>query len=179
MDNEIAINLLLNLKTILIYLILILFLIDLAKADSYNKIARVLKILLFPLLIIFSVHYKKINIGLLFVALFINGVTVYLTTPFDIATIVNLAVFETAIILIGILKFIVIAGVVLSWIYAFGANFFNSFTSLIQELYESTVSIFRNVIPPAGGFDLSPLVAFFVFQLAERMLYVLMGQYFS
>ena len=179
MDNEITINLLLNLKTILIYLILILFLIDLAKADSYNKIARVLKILLFPVLIIFNIYYKKINVGLLFAALLINGVTFYLIAPFDIATIINLAVFETAMILIGILKFIVIAGVVLSWIYAFGANFFNSFTSLIQELYESTVSIFRNVIPPAGGFDLSPLVAFFVFQLAERMLYVLMGQYFS
>jgi len=179
MDNEITINLLLNLKTILIYLILILFLIDLAKADSYNKIARVLKILLFPVLIIFNNYYKKINVGLLFAALLINGVTFYLIAPFDIATIINLAVFETAMILIGILKFIVIAGVVLSWIYAFGANFFNSLTSLIQELYENTVSIFRNVIPPAGGFDLSPLIAFFVFQLAERMLNVLMGQYFS
>ena len=179
MDNEITINLLLNLKTILIYLILILFLIDLAKADSYNKIARVLKILLFPVLIIFNIYYKKINVGLLFAALLINGVTFYLIAPFDIATIINLAVFETAMILIGILKFIVIAGVVLSWIYAFGANFFNSLTSLIQELYENTVSIFRNVIPPAGGFDLSPLVAFFVFQLAERVLYLLMGQYFN
>ena len=179
MDNEITINLLLNLKTILIYLILILFLIDLAKADSYNKIARVLKILLFPVLIIFNIYYKKINVGLLFAALLINGVTFYLIAPFDIATIINLAVFETAMILIGILKLIVIAGVVLSWIYAFGANFFNSLTSLIQELYENTVSIFRNVIPPAGGFDLSPLIAFFVFQLAERMLNVLMGQYFS
>ena len=176
MPNEITIDLLLNLKTILIYLILILFLIDLAKADSYNKIARVLKILLFPLLIIFSVHYKKINIGLLFVALFINGVTVYLTTPFDIARIVNEAIFETATILIGILQFIVIAGVVLSWIYAFGVNFFNSLTSLIQELYENTVSIFRNVIPPEGGFDLSPLVALFVFQLAGIILDRLMGQ---
>ena len=179
MDNEITINLLLNLKTILIYLILILFLIDLAKADSYNKIARVLKILLFPVLIIFNIYYKKINVGLLFAALLINGVTFYLIAPFDIATIINLAVFETAMILIWILKFIVIAGVVLSWIYAFGANFFNSLTSLIQELYENTVSIFRNIIPPAGGFDLSPLIAFFVFQLAERMLNVLMGQYFS
>tara|TARA_X000000368_G_scaffold404986_1_gene381659 strand:+ start:3367 stop:3906 length:540 start_codon:yes stop_codon:yes gene_type:complete len=179
MTNEITINLLLNLKTILIYLVLVLFLIDLAKADSYNKIARVLKILLFPLLIVFNVHYKKINIGLLLAALLINGVAFYLITPFDIATIVNLAIFETAMILIGILKFIVIAGVVLSWIYAFGANFFNSLTSLIQELYENTVSIFRNVIPPAGGFDLSPLVAFFVFQLAERVLYLLMGQYFN
>ena len=43
MTNEIIIDLLLNLKTILIYLVLILFLIDLAKADSYNKIARAIK----------------------------------------------------------------------------------------------------------------------------------------
>ena len=174
-----TVDLLLNLKTILIYLILVLFLIDLAKADSYNKIARIIKILLFPLLIVFNIYYKKINVGVLFAALLINGVTFYLISPFDMTTIVNLAIFETAMILIGILKFIVIAGVVLSWVYAFGANFFNSLTSLIQELYESTVSIFRNVIPPAGGFDLSPLIAFFVFQLAERMLFVIMGQYFS
>jgi YGGT family. len=65
---------------------------------------------------------------------------------------------------------------VLSWIYALGVNFFNSLTSLIQELYENTVSIFRNVIPPEGGFDLSPLVALFVFQLAGIILDRLMGQ---
>ena len=103
MENEISLGLLLNLKTILIYLILILFLIDLAKADSYNKIARIMKILLFPLLIIFNIHYKKINVGLLFAALLVNGITFSLITPFDIVTVVNLAIFETSIILIGIL----------------------------------------------------------------------------
>ena len=178
MPTEIALGLV-TVKTILVYLILILFLIDLAKADTYNKIARIIKIILFPLLIIFNVHYRRVNVGLLFSALLINGIAFSLITPFDITTIVNLAIFETTMIFIGILKFIVIAGVILSWIYAFGANFYNSLTSLIQELYENTVSIFRNVIPPAGGFDLSPLIAFFVFQLAERMLYVFMGQYFS
>ena len=178
MPAEIALGLV-TAKTILVYLILVLFLIDLAKADNYNKIARIIKILLFPLLIIFNVHYKKVNVGLLFSALLMNGIAFYLITPFDITTIVNLAIFETTMILIGILKFIVIAGVILSWIYVFGANFYNSLTSLIQELYENTVSIFRNIIPPAGGFDLSPLIAFFVFQLAERMLFVFMGQYFS
>tara|TARA_B100001778_G_scaffold69408_1_gene54990 strand:- start:74 stop:610 length:537 start_codon:yes stop_codon:yes gene_type:complete len=178
MSTEIALGLV-TLKTILVYLILILFLIDLAKADNYNKIARIIKIILFPLLIIFNIHYRRVNVGLLFSALLINGIAFSLITPFDITTIVNLAIFETTMIFIGILKFIVIAGVILSWIYAFGANFYNSLTSLVQELYENTVSIFRNVIPPAGGFDLSPLIAFFVFQLAERMLYVFMGQYFS
>ena len=67
--------LLLNIKTIVVYLILLLFLIDLAKADSYNKIARILKIILYPILLIMNIYYKKFNIGLLFAALLINGVT--------------------------------------------------------------------------------------------------------
>ena len=64
--------LLLNIKTIVVYLILLLFLIDLAKADSYNKIARILKIILYPILLIMNIYYKKFNIGLLFAALLIN-----------------------------------------------------------------------------------------------------------
>ena len=64
MDSTVMFEMLLTVKTIVVYLILVLFLIDLARADSYNKIARIIKILLFPLLLIFNVHYKKINIGL-------------------------------------------------------------------------------------------------------------------
>ena len=170
--------LLLNIKTIVGYLILLLFLIDLAKADSYNKIARILKIILYPILLIMNIYYKKFNIGLLFAALLINGVTFYFILPgLSLGTIINFTFFETARALIGILKFVIIAGVILSWLYSFGASFYNSFTTLLQELYESTVSIFRNVIPPTGGFDLSPLVAFFVLQLTERILTILMFDY--
>ena len=61
MDSTVMFGMLLTIKEIVVYLILVLFLIDLAKADSYNKIARILKILLFPLLLIFNVHYKKIS----------------------------------------------------------------------------------------------------------------------
>ncbi len=145
--------LLLNIKTIVVYLILLLFLIDLAKADSYNKIARILKIILYPILLIMNIYYKKFNIGLLFAALLINGVTFYFILPgLSLGTIINFTFFD-------------------------GASFYNSFTTLLQELYESTVSIFRNVIPPTGGFDLSPLVAFFVLQLTERILTILMFDY--
>ena len=179
-DSGILFGMLGTLKTIIVYLILLLFLIDLSRADSYNKIARIIKILLFPLLLVFNIHYKKINVGLLFAAILINFITLYLYLPnLDLGTIVNVAFFQTAQTLIGILKFIVIAGVILSWLYAFGANFYNSATSLLQEVYETTVSIFRNIIPPTAGFDLSPLIAFFVFQLAERVLEILMFEYFA
>ena len=178
MDSTVMFGMLLTIKTIVVYLILVLFLIDLAKADSYNKIARIIKILLFPLLLLFNVHYKKINIGLLFAALLINFISFYILLPgYDLGTLVNFSIFQTAKMLIGLLKFVVIIGVVLSWLYAFCANFYNSATSLIQEVYETTVSIFRNIIPPTAGFDLSPLIAFFVFQLAERILEILMFEY--
>ena len=114
----------------------------------------------------------------MFAALLINFISFYVLLPgYDLGTVLNFSIFQTAKMLIGLLKFVVIIGVVLSWFYAFGANFYNSATSLIQEVYETTVSIFRNIIPPTAGFDLSPLIAFFVFQLAERILEILMFEY--
>ena len=59
-DPAVIFDMLVVVKTIAVYLILILFLIDLSRADSYNKIARIIKILLFPLLLIFNVYYKKL-----------------------------------------------------------------------------------------------------------------------
>ena len=113
-DSTVIFGMLLTIKEIVVYLILVLFLIDLAKADSFNKIARIMKILLFPLLLIFNVHYKKINIGLLFAALLINFISFYVLLPgYDFATVLNFSIFQTAKMLIGLLKFVVILGVIL------------------------------------------------------------------
>jgi uncharacterized protein YggT (Ycf19 family) len=183
---------------IFIYLTLILFLSELARADSYNKISRVIKILLYPFLLIFNIHYKKINIGLLILASLLAFILYYISFPsIGFAAQANLAIFKVSMVLLGILKFVIIAGVIISWLFAFGLNsnnsitsvlrkffpgwiydfcinFTTSFTSLIQQLYEVTVSVFRNIIPPAGGFDLSPLIAIFAFQFAERLLSILL-----
>ena len=98
-------DMLMVIKTIVVYLILVLFLIDLSRADSYNKIARIIKILLFPLLLIFNVHYKKINIGLLFSAFLINFISFYILLPgYDLGTIFNFSLFQTTKTLIGLLK---------------------------------------------------------------------------
>ena len=160
---------------IVIYLILVLFLVDLTKSDSYNKVARVIKIILYPILLIFNIYYKKINVGLLIAAVVIYYIYAFLMLPdLGFLGLLNLAIFKISMSLIGILKFVIIAGVILSWVYMFGMYINNSFTVLIQQLYESTVSVFRNIIPPSAGFDLSPLIAFFVLQLSERALNVLL-----
>ena len=171
LETPTFVDLLLNIKTIVIYLILLLFMIDLAKADSYNKVARVLKIILYPILLIMNIHYKKFNVGLLFSALLIEFLVEYFSTPgASVSFVASLAFYEITLALIVVLKVVIISGVVLSWLYMFGVSFYNSFTSILQEVYESTVSVFRNIIPPTGGFDLSPLVAIFILQLSQRVL---------
>ena len=116
MDSTVIFGMLLTIKEIVVYLILVLFLIDLARADSYNKIARIVKILLFPLLLIFNIHYKKINIGLLFAALLINFISFYVLLPgYDLGTLLNFSIFQTAKMMIGLLKFVVIIGVLCFW----------------------------------------------------------------
>ena len=88
----------------------------------------------------------------------------------SVGLVASVAFYEIALALILVLKVVIISGVVLSWLYMFGVSFYNSFTSILQEVYESTVSVFRNIIPPTGGFDLSPLVAIFILQLSQRVL---------
>ena len=172
LETPTFVALLLNIKTIVIYLILLLFMIDLAKADSYNKVARILKIILYPILLIMNIHYKKFNVGLLFSALLIEFLVQYFIylPGGSVGLVASLAFYEIALALILVLKVVIISGVVLSWLYMFGGSFYNSFTSILQEVYESTVSVFRNIIPPTGGFDLSPLVAIFILQLSQRVL---------
>ena len=98
---------------IFIYLILILFLSELARADSYNKISRVIKILLYPFLLIFNIHYKKINIGLLILASLLAFIFYYISFPsIGFAAQANLAIFKVSMALLGILKFVIIAGVI-------------------------------------------------------------------
>ena len=112
---------------IFIYLILILFLSELARADSYNKISRIIKILLYPFLIVFNINYKKINIGLLILASLLAFIFYYISfRSIGFAAQANLAIFKVSMALLGILKFVIIAGVIISWIYAFGINFSNS-----------------------------------------------------
>ena len=161
---------------IFIYLILILFLIDLTKSDRYNKIARVIKMILLPILLVFDrMYFKNINVGLLLAAVLMYwGYAFYMIPDLGLLGTLNLAVFKACMTLIGIMKFIIIGGVILSWVYMFGMYLSNSFTSLLQQLYEATVSVFRNIIPPTAGFDLSPLIAFFALQLSERALSVLL-----
>jgi YggT family protein len=66
-----------------------------------------------------------------------------------------------------IYKWVVIAAVIVSWLTAFNViNQYNNFVrGLLRFLYALTEPVFRpirKIIPPIGGFDLSPIVVFVI-----------------
>jgi YggT family protein len=64
-------------------------------------------------------------------------------------------------------KWIVLAAVIVSWLTAFNViNQYNNFVrTLLRFLIAVTEPVFRlirKVIPPMGGFDLSPIIVFVI-----------------
>ena len=73
---------------------------------------------------------------------------------------------------LDIYKWVVIAAVIVSWLTAFNViNSHNNFVrSLLRALYALTEPVFRpirKILPPMGGFDLSPLIVFVIIMFLQ------------
>ncbi|WP_223477542.1 YggT family protein [Oricola indica] len=87
----------------------------------------------------------------------------------------GLTIIQTLLFAIGIYKWIVIAMVIFSWLYAFNVvNNSNRFVAMIGEfLYKATEPLLRpirNIIPDLGGIDISPIVLFVAIFFIERII---------
>lgn len=87
--------------------------------------------------------------------------------------------FESLIInIIDLYIFIVIVGVVMSWLVAFDViNLRNRFVRAVYDalnaLIEPTLRPIRRILPPMGGLDLSPIVLFFLLQALKILIFKL------
>ncbi len=81
----------------------------------------------------------------------------------------------TFIQLVDIYIWLMIVGIAMSWLIAFGV--LNSDNRVIREIYsflnritEPVLAPIRKVIPPIGGIDISPIVILIGFQFVKQML---------
>ena len=80
----------------------------------------------------------------------------------------NFLLFQVIDIVFNILQFIIIVRVVLSWI---SHNPSNQFIRIIYQVSEPILKPIRETLPITGmGFDLSPIVAFFLLGLLKKIL---------
>ncbi|MBP0483211.1 YggT family protein [Sagittula salina] len=85
------------------------------------------------------------------------------------------SLFQILLLIIGIVKFIIIAHVIMSWLINF--NILNLRQPLVSSIWdglnrllEPVYSKIRSVLPPMGGLDLAPLLAFLAVLAIEIVL---------
>ena len=80
----------------------------------------------------------------------------------------NFLLFQVIDMVFNILQIIIIVRVVLSWI---SHNPSNQFIRIIYQVSEPILKPIREILPLTGmGFDLSPIVAFFLLGLLKKIL---------
>lgn len=63
--------------------------------------------------------------------------------------------------------------VLLSWFP--NVNWYDPPFSVLSQLTDPYLNLFRSLIPPLGGIDFSPIIAFFVLQIGSQFLLGLVG----
>lgn len=68
---------------------------------------------------------------------------------------------------------LMIVRVLLSWFP--NINWYDPPFSILSQLTDPYLNLFRSLIPPLGGIDFSPIIAFFVLQIGAQFLIALLG----
>lgn len=87
-----------------------------------------------------------------------------------------LALFEIADFLLRILGWVIIAQVILSWLFAFnvlntGSGAVRSFTLALDKLTAPLYRPIRAILPDFGGIDFSPLVLLLLIKIVQMLLH--------
>jgi YggT family protein len=86
-----------------------------------------------------------------------------------------LALIDILQLLLWVLSWIVIAQVVISWLYAFrvinpGSGFMRALTEALDKITAPLYRPIRKILPDFGGIDFSPLVLLLAIAIVSRLL---------
>ena len=160
-----------------LYLLLLLlrFWLPILRADFRNPIAQGILRITSPLVVpvrrivppigrldtstIMVAYILEFLLVLLLLA--IRGLTV------DTVPIAITAVLELAILSLNLFFFVILLKIILSWV---APQNYNPMTVLLHTMAEPVLRPFRRIIPPIGGFDISPIFAIIMLKAAEIIL---------
>ncbi len=161
-----------------LYLVVLMLrlLLEAVQADYYNPVVQLLVKLTDPLvkpLMRILPPIGRVNLAgivVLYVIqliglVIISAISGYPPDPLVLSLLAAMKLVRLVLVLYLIL---IIIGVILSWV---GQNFRHPIVPLVFQLTDPVLAPIRRVLPPLGGFDLSPLVAI----IGIQFLIILLG----
>lgn len=75
---------------------------------------------------------------------------------------------NTLVTFVNLYTLILTVRILLSWFP--NINWYDPPFSILSQLSDPYLNLFRSIIPPLGGIDFSPIIAFFVLQIVSGLL---------
>lgn len=156
--------------------VLLRLMLQWVRADFYNPVCQFLVRITNPLIVPLRrviPSIGRLDTASVVLLLLLEFFSVWVASrissnPLDLQQIVVFSLFKLFATLLMIWFFLIIAGVILSWV---GARMQHPVVPLVYQLTEPVLAPIRKVIPPIAGIDLSPLFAL----IAIRFLLLLIG----
>ena len=155
--------------------ILITFFFRLLKVDYYNPIVQGmlrlvdivtsrLRLLIKP---IFSIDLASLLMVILFQALCFYVIGLSGNASFTLVTMFSWSLFSVLLLGIRIAFWALILGIVISWVAPMSTH---PAVRLLQQMSDQICKPFRRFLPPMGGLDFSPILAWLILQFLSRAL---------
>jgi YggT family protein len=175
---EIVITVLLIASTFYMTVVLLRFLLQLARADFYNPITQfVVKATNAPLRPLRKIipGWGGIDGASLVLAILIQGITFFLILvalnggipAINPLTLLTWSVLNILDLIVKIYFWSVIAVVVVSWI---APTSHHPAIQLVAQITEPVMRPVRNIMPSMGGLDLSPIIVFLILNVISVMI---------
>ena len=172
--TEIARLLINTLGGLFLTAIVLRFLLQLARADFYNPISQALVRITNPVVkplrrIIpgfFGIDFASLVLAILLKLLMIIALFVVQTggTNINIALVILVAVLSVFVTIFNIYFLAMIATIIMSWV---AQGSYHPAVVLIHQIAEPVMAPFRRLLPPMGGIDFSPMIAFLALNVAK------------
>lgn len=159
---------------IYLWAVLLRFLLQVARADFYNPISQALVRITNPLvkpLRRLIPGFFGVDIASLLLAVLVKLATVipvYViqtgSLNFSLGMVVLVSILSVLVAILNIYFLAMIAMIILSWV---AAGSYHPAIVLIQQIAEPVMAPFRRLLPPMGGIDFSPMLAFLAINVVK------------
>lgn len=173
--REIGLYLISSLSTLYIMVVLLRFLLQLARADFYNPISqfvvRATDLPLKPLRRVIpglaGLDVASLVLALLLQWAAINAIFLMFNALPNEANAIVWSALGIAASFVKIYFFSIIIAIVFSWI---APGSYHPVLILMNQINEPVLAPFRRILPPMGGLDLSPILVFLVINVINILL---------
>lgn len=173
--GEITVYLIQTVAVIYTLLVILRFLLQLAKADFYNPVSQfIVKATTPPLLILrriipgyFGIDMSAIVLAILVQVIAITALILLFNGPILPTKILTWSLLNIVGLAGKFFYFSILAGIILSWV---APQSHHPLAQLIFQINEPVMGPFRRLLPSMGGMDFSPIFVFITINIINIML---------